>query len=229
MARDWHSEEFRRLVVLGESHVQGGGWIADDSERWADLLVELINRCQSQPIEYFNKGVGASVISPRSPGYDASGKPSAMERYQQEVIALSPDLFILSYGLNDMRAGMDPFLFMEEMERIIVDVKSACAPLTVLTTVYYYNGYDRYPPFDKGNPQFARIYNAVIRELADKHDCLVADIWEAENEADWLIHPDGVHANFVGQLVIACRVFETLASNCSGLSKRIQGRDGIPT
>jgi len=227
MAYDRHPEEFRRLVVLGESHVQGGRWLLKDSERWPDILVELINRCQSRTVEYFNKGVGASVISPRSPEYAASGKPSALERYRRDVIALSPDLFILSYGLNDMRAGMDPLMFMEDMERIIVDVKSACSPLIVLTTVYYYNAYGLYPPFDKGNPRAARVYNTAIRGLAHRHGCLVADIWEAENEADWLIHPDGVHANFVGQLVIACRIFETLAGNCGGLSKRIRERDRL--
>ena len=29
---------FKTLVVLGESNVQGGGWLAKEDERWADVL-----------------------------------------------------------------------------------------------------------------------------------------------------------------------------------------------
>ena len=67
----------------------------------------------------------ASVISPRSAGYEASAKPSAIERYRERVIEQRPDLFVFCYGLNDMRAGTPLELFREEMSRIIVDVKAA--------------------------------------------------------------------------------------------------------
>ena len=87
---------------------------------------------QAEPIEDVNGGIGASVISPLSPGYEASRKPSAMERYAKDVIGSEPDLFILAYGLNDMRAGMDLDTFIGEMETIIRDVQQSCRPLIVL-------------------------------------------------------------------------------------------------
>ena len=130
--RDYSSKPFKRMVILGESTVEGGAWLEDSSERYADILADLISAVQGEPIEYFNQGVGASVISPKSPGYEASRKPSAMEHYREDVIALKPDLFILAFGLNDMRAGMDPQLFKDEMVRIIRDVKSTCHPVIVL-------------------------------------------------------------------------------------------------
>ena len=80
--------------------------------------------------------------------------------------------------------------------------------LTVLTTVYHMTGYRSYPPYDRSSPAQTRVYNEVIRQLAEANDCLLADVWEAEGQADWLIHPDGVHANAVGNLVIgraSCR------------------------
>ena len=45
-----------------------------------------------------------------------------------------------------------------------------------------------------------------------------ADVWASEGCADWLINPDGVHANRVGNMVIAHRIFETIAQHASGIS-----------
>ena len=41
----------------------------------------------------------------------------------------------------------------------------------------------------------------------------------AYDEAVWLVHHDGVHANDLGHLVVANKIFEVLAQNCSGLAK----------
>jgi lysophospholipase L1-like esterase len=206
---------------MGESTVEGGGWLAKREERYADVLVRLINEAQAEPVEYFNKGIGANSISPKSPGYAASRKPSAIERYQSDVIANRPDLFILAYGLNDMRAGMDVDVFIEEMQRIILDVRAACDPLIVLVSVYHMPRYDCFPPFDKGSAKATLRYNDAIRRLAERTGCLYADVYSAQARADWLAHQDTVHANKVGNLVIGHEIFRVLAIHCSGLSKAI--------
>jgi len=68
-------------------------------------------------------------------------------------------------------------------------------------------------------------FNRAIKALAEEQQCLVADVWDAEGQADWLIHPDGVHANKVGNILIANRVFETIAKNASALSNSVHERD----
>jgi lysophospholipase L1-like esterase len=217
--KDYRQEPFRRMVILGESTVEGGPWLQVlPDDRYADVLRRLINSCQQRPVEYFNRGIGANAISPRSPGYAGSRKPSAMERYQRDVIELKPDLFILAYGLNDMRAGMPLADFREDMATILRDVKQTCAPMIVLTTIYYMNGWKSYPPYDKGSIELTLKYNDCIRDLAREFDCVVADPWGAEGGADWVINPDGVHANKVGNLLIAHRIFEAIAQHASGLS-----------
>jgi len=216
--KDMWSKPFRTMVVMGESTVQGGPWLTRQEDRWADVLAKLIDSCQVRPVKYHNKGIGANAISPRSPGYASSAKPSALERYRKDVIELGPDLFVLCYGLNDMRAAMDVDEFSEDMQTIIGDVKDACSPLTVLTTIYYMTGWRSYPPYDKGSVELTLVYNDAIRKLAKKNGCIVSDLWDAERGADWLINPDGVHANFVGNLVIAHRVFRDIAVNCSCLT-----------
>jgi lysophospholipase L1-like esterase len=217
--KDYSKEPFKRLVILGESTVQGGPWLPNpDHDRYADVLVRLINACQEKPIDYHNKGIGANSISPRSPGYAQSVKPSALERYKTDVIDLKPDLFILAYGLNDMRADMRIKDFREDMATIISDVKKACDPVTVLTTVYYMTGYRSWTPINKGSIDLTLKYNECIRSLAAELDCIVADVWAAEGAADWVVHNDGVHANLVGNLLIAHRIFEAIAQHASGLT-----------
>lgn len=216
--KNFRKEPFRCLVIMGESTVAGGPWLPRREDRFADVLARLINACQEHPVEYHNKGIGANAISPRSPGYASSAKPSALERYRRDVIEFRPDLFVLCYGLNDMRAAMPIEDFRQDMGTIIRDVQKACAPMTVLTTVYYMTGSRSYPPYDKGGVELTLKYNACIRDLARQFGCIVADVWQAEGGADWLIHPDGVHANKVGNLVIAHRVFEAIAQHASGLT-----------
>ena len=223
--KDYRSSPFERLVILGESTVEGGPWLDGPEDRFANNLVRLINQCQDKPVEYHNKGIGANAISPRSPGYADSRKPSALERYRDDVIALRPDLFIFCYGLNDMRAGMEVSDFVEDMATIVRGVQAACQPVTVLTTVYYMTAWNAWPPFDKGSRELAEAYNEAIRDFADTAGCIVADVWAAEGCADWLIHFDGVHANKTGNLIIANRVFEALAQNVSGLTQDAWKRD----
>jgi lysophospholipase L1-like esterase len=218
--RDFRKEPFKRLVILGESTVHGGPWLRRDEDRYPDVLVRLINSCQDEPVEYHNKGISANAISPRSPGYGESAKPSALERYKTDVIALKPDLFLLCYGLNDMRAAMPVEEFHDDMATIIRDVKKACSPVMVLTTVYYMTSWRSFPPYDKGSAALTMRYNDSIRGLASEFDCIVADAWSAEGAADWLIHYDGVHANEVGSVVLGNRIFEALAQHCSGLTNQ---------
>ncbi len=213
------------MVILGESTVEGGGWLEKQEDRYADVLARLINSCQETPVEYINKGIGANAISPRSPGYAKSRKPSALERYKADVIDLKPDLFVLCYGLNDMRANMPIRHFREDLSTIIRDVQKACSPLIVLTTVYYMTGWRSYPPYDKGSVALTLKYNDSIRQLAETFGCIVADVWDAESRTDWLIHYDGVHANKVGNLIIAHRIFEAIVHRSSGLTTATFARD----
>ncbi|MCX6622831.1 MAG: SGNH/GDSL hydrolase family protein [Acidobacteria bacterium] len=218
--KDYRKEPFRRMVILGESTVEGGGWLLHKEDRYADVVARLINSCQDEPMEYINKGIGANAISPRSPGYANSRKPSAMERYQKDVIEQKPDLFVLCYGLNDMRAGMPLADFRADMAKIIGDVKQACSPMTVLATIYYMTGWKSWPSYDKGSVELTLKFNDAIRSLAREFDCVLADAWGSEGGADWLIHPDGVHANRIGNLLLGHRVFEAIAQHASGLTNR---------
>jgi hypothetical protein len=92
------------MVVMGESNAFGM-CASDPRNEWVQTVGNLIRDFQDEPLVLYNNSIPANVISPRSPGYaclPAVGKPSAVERYQEDLLAPRPDLVILAYGLNDL-------------------------------------------------------------------------------------------------------------------------------
>ena len=229
MTKDRWDREFRVLVTLGES-ITAGGWSSSPDRCWASRLAALISDVQSRPVELFNAGIGANVISTRSPCYGYSGKPAATERLEKHVIERKPDLLVISYGINDARGGTPTKLFAEELEGIIARVRERIAPLVVLLGPY------RSTRFDLGgerwshaSPEVSRAFNDLTRAVALRTGCLFVDVLAALGEADWMVHFDGVHLNDVGHLVVAAEVFKVLAQHCPGLARHTRDQeDRIP-
>lgn len=225
MKRDWWDREFRTLLTLGES-TTAGGWSSCRERCWAGQLARLINDFQRVPVQLVNVGVGANVISTNSPAYPHSGKPAADERLQRHVLANSangapivPDLLIISYGLNDARGGTPLDLFEREMLDLIRRVRERLQPLIVLLGPYFMTDFTvGRPHFDKGDLALFHRYNDLIGAVAERQDCLFVDLLAAYANAAWLVHHDGVHANDLGHRIVANRIFEVLAANCSGLA-----------
>ena len=223
MKRDWHDSEFRVLVTFGES-TTAGGRSARRETCWTSRLGALISEVQSRPVEVINSGIGANLITDRSPGHAKGiGKPAANVRLDKHVIAHKPDLLIISYGLNDARVGTSPALFAEEMSNIIDRVRAECDPLIVLPGPYFMTDFTvGGEHWSHGGLDTFHAYNDVTSGVATAKDCLFVDLLSAYEEAPWMVHFDGVHANDLGHLVVANRIFEVLAKNCSGLSLRVK-------
>ncbi|MCH2202726.1 MAG: SGNH/GDSL hydrolase family protein [Fuerstiella sp.] len=217
--RDWWNKEFRTLVTLGES-TTAGGWASHRERAWAHLLPGLINDFQRIPVQLVNVGIGANVISTQSPSYKHSGKPAALERLDRHVIHHRPDLFVVSYGLNDARGGTPPDQFAEDMRTLIDHVRTRIQPLIVLLGPYYMTGFDQFGPhWNNATLQQFHVFNDVTSRVARDTDCLFVDLLSAYGNANWLVHHDTVHANDLGHRIVANRIFEVLASNCSGLAR----------
>jgi lysophospholipase L1-like esterase len=213
--------EFRKMVALGES-TTAGGWSTSRERCWVSLLASMLNDYQSQPLEFFNAGLGANLISTRSPCYAASSKPAANERLDHHVISQNPDLLIISYGLNDARGGTPLELFLEELLLLIQRTRAQISPLIVLVGPYYMSdaGWNwSEPEWAHADINTFRTYNQGIRETAAREACLFADLLGICEGVDWVVHYDGVHANDIGHRLVANRIFEVLACNCSGVAK----------
>jgi lysophospholipase L1-like esterase len=216
---------FKSLVVLGESTVEGGGWLAEPEERYADLLWHLLEEAQETPIVYHNAGVGASVISPASPGYEASIKPSAAERLDEEVIAHNPDLVVVAYGLNDMRGGMTVEHFKAELVAVLDRIDAGCDATIVLVNVYHQTAYCYYPPFDKGSIEVTEAYNRMLAELAAQRGYIYADIYAAQAQTAHIVHVDSVHANKVGNMILAHEIFRSIVLASPDITEAVDRRD----
>jgi len=186
----------------------------------------LINEFQRVPVQLVNVGIGANVISTKSPAYQFSGKPAANERLEKHVLSntangslIVPDLLVISYGLNDARGGTPIELFCSEMKELIRRIREKVQPLIVLLGPYYMTDFTAGgPEWSHANLEVFCQYNDAIRQVAEECDCLFVDLLASYDKADWLVHHDGVHANDLGHRIVANKIFEVLATNCSGLS-----------
>jgi lysophospholipase L1-like esterase len=218
--RDYGSQPFRLGVAIGDS-VTAGGTALSPEECWVSLLARLINESQVKPVEMVNNGIGANLISPRSTLYEKSQKPSAQERYQEHVIAYRPDLVLFAYGLGDALAGSSLTQFLEDHRRIVLDIKQQTGAVVVIVNASFMTAFDRHEPFNRASVASIAGANAALKRLAEECDVLYADVFGAQGMAPWTVDPvDGVHPNNLGHRLIANRVFEVLAQNCSGLSQK---------
>ncbi len=225
MKKDGWTQEFRALITLGES-TTAGGWSSSRERCWTSLLARQINEVQRRPVQFANMGIGANVISNKSPCYEHSGKPAANERLDRHVLnnaligpSVDSDLLVISYGLNDARGGTPVDLFCSEMRDIVGRVREKIQPLIVLLGPYYMTDFTvGGEEWSHANLELFHHYNDAIRQVAEEDECLFVDLLASYRNADWLVHYDGCHANDVGHRIVANKVFEVLASNCSGLS-----------
>ena len=225
--RDYRSQPFRVAVALGESTTAGG--TATTYELcWVSLLADLINENQVEPVRMINNGIGANLISPRGPTYQTSEHPSALERYREHVIAYDPDLVLVSYGFNDARGGTPLGQFLEDLRHIVMDIKKQTGAVVVMVNSYFLTGFEDHAPYDRANVAVLQGYNSAMKQLAAECGVLLADVFAAEGQAPWMIDTDGVHPNNLGHRIIANRIFEVLAQNCSALSgKAFQQRKSM--
>ncbi len=206
----WPEKPITTLVTFGES-TTAGMCATTEGRRWANRLSELLGRFQAEPPGLINSGLSASVVSPRSSCYDASQKPSAEDRLDDVVIAHKPDLVVIQYGLNDMRAGTPLGLFAEVMQHLIDRIRKGTDAAIMLANVAHMTGYGSYPPFCVGSDAANHAYNLAIAHLGVVNGLPVADIHTAMDHADNLVHPDGVHPNDLGHEVIAQAFFTAWA------------------
>ena len=225
--KDMRTEPIQRVVALGESTTWGYSATSKD-KCWVNQTVGLLEEFQGQPIELINQGIGANVLTPRCPAYLRSAKPSASERVDQDLITLNPDLVFLSYGLNDSRGGITAEVFREEYQRLIDRIRSRTEAIIVILNVYYMHAsaYEM-KGWNYSNYSVTEEFNQIIADLAKKNGLILVDVWSAEKGVDWIIGKDRVHPNDLGHRLIANRVFEAIARNCSFVTGAIPKQSGF--
>jgi len=217
--RDYCSKPFRVAVAFGDS-ITAGGTATSRDLTWVSRLEASINQAQLKQVQMINSGIGGNEISPRSVYYDQLGKVSAMERYQKHVVDHHPDLVLISYGVNDAMSGTPVEVFLEDLRSVALGIREKPHALVVIMDAYLVKDFHRYPPTVNGSVASLMAYNSAMRRMAEECDMLFADVFGAYGMAPWVLDEDGVHPNNLGHTLVANRVFEVLAQNCSCLAQK---------
>lgn len=214
--KDRRSDPIKRIVAVGESSTWGYSASSKD-KCWVNLVTSMLEEFQGSKIELINQGIGSNVLTPDCPSYVHSAKPSALERVDSDVIALNPDLVFISYGLNDSRGGTPVEVFRKAYQELIDRIRAKIDPLIVVLNVYYMHEilYSQCPGWEESNYEVTEVFNLVIQQLAEANNLILADIYSAQVGVDWMVDNDHCHPNDLGHRIIANKVFEAIARNCS--------------
>ncbi|GAA3388866.1 SGNH/GDSL hydrolase family protein [Streptomyces roseoviridis] len=202
------------FVALGDSFTEGLGDEAPDGALlgWADRLADLLARRSPVPFRYANLAVRGRLID------------EILEEQVPQVAELTPDLVSFCAGGNDiLRLGSSVDRIAERFEEAVVELSSHAK------TVLVFTGFD-----PRGTPVLRRLrgkiatYTAHIHAIADRHGCLVVDLWSMKA----LQHPrawsdDRLHLSSEGHRQVALRAAGVLGlrpTRSAPATHALQGR-----
>jgi lysophospholipase L1-like esterase len=185
----------RSFVAIGDSFTEGyGDYYPDGGCRgWADRFAGMLDAVEPG-LTYANLGVRGKLLH------------QVISEQVPRVVAMQPDLVSLAAGGNDLlRPKADPASLAATFEQAVTQLKAAA------DQVLLFSGFD-----PSGLPMMRLIrdrimaYNARIKEIAARHDCLHVDLWTMSVLADrrqWCA--DRLHLAADGHRRVALLVAET--------------------
>lgn len=189
---------WRRYVAIGDSFTEGIGDPEPDSpgghRGWADRVAEVLS-AQVDDFAYANLAVRGKLIK------------QIVSEQIEPALALSPDLITFSAGGNDViRPGTDPDVVALQFEDAVVRLSADGA------TIVAFTGIDTaFSPVFRGFRGKIAIYNENIRAIAEKYDCVVADMWALKEIQDSrFFDDDRLHPNRLGYHEVARMVLRAL-------------------
>lgn len=188
-----------RYVAIGDSFTEGIGDPSPESpgghRGWADRVAEVLAE-RTDDFAYANLAIRGRLLQQIS------------DEQVDAALVLKPDLITVSAGGNDIiRPGADVDDISRRFESVIERLRGDGA------TVVMFNGPDigMTPVLGRVRGKVA-IYNENLRAIAQRHDCVVADMWALRDLADprmWA--PDRLHFSATGHTTIAAMVLNSLA------------------
>jgi lysophospholipase L1-like esterase len=157
------------FVALGDSFTEGvGDPYPDGTYRgWSDRFATRLAVC-APGLRYANLAIRGKVLS------------QVVDEQVPVAVTLAPDLVSVAAGGNDLlQPRVDPDALAATFERAVADLRAAGSQVMLFTG------------FDPGGFPLIRLirgkaaaFNAQLREVARKHDCLHVDLWSMRVLAD---------------------------------------------
>ena len=200
------------MLVMGDSIAWGMSASRPD-RAWASVAAAQLREFGSPHLELVNRGIPASVISPRNPGYAVSARPSLIERCGSDCAQVNPDLVVIAEAVNDMRAGMPVADYAADLELAVAEVRRHTDALVVLIGIYHQrygcgaNEPRFYPDWSRWQPADLPTFNATAQQLARRTGCLFVDALGILRGADNTLDADCCHLNDVGHQLVGNAIF----------------------
>ncbi|MBO0822922.1 MAG: SGNH/GDSL hydrolase family protein [Actinobacteria bacterium] len=185
---------FASFLALGDSFTEGVGDPYPDGtyQGWADRFARSLS-AESPSLRYANLAIRGKLLG------------QVIAEQVPEAIRLAPDLVSLAAGGNDLlRPRADPDALAASFERAVGALRSAGSAVMLFTG------------FDPGGFPVLRLvrgkvaaYNAQLRQIASRYDCLHVDLWSMKVLADpreWCA--DRLHLSPDGHRRVALRACE---------------------
>jgi lysophospholipase L1-like esterase len=193
---------FGSFVALGDSFTEGIGDPYPDGtyQGWADRFARQL-AATSPGLTYANLAIRGKLLG------------QVIDEQVPAAIRLGPELVSIAAGGNDLlRPSADPDVLAASFEQAVSALRSAGC------TVMLFTGFDPggFPVIRLVRGKVAA-YNAQLRDVARRHDCLHVDLWSMRVLADpreWCL--DRLHLAADGHRRVALRACEVAGVPASG-------------
>jgi lysophospholipase L1-like esterase len=189
---------FHRYVALGDSFTEGVG-DADPTRPngcrgWADRVAEAL-ALQSADFGYANLAIRGRKL------------PAIIEQQVGPAIDLAPDLITIHGGGNDvLRPKVDLDGLAATYDEAVGRLAATGAQVVMFTVAD--PGLNPVMRLIRGR---TAVFNEWVREIAEKHDVAVVDMWRMRGwKVAEIMDPDRLHLNPVGHQAIAIAVLDRL-------------------
>ncbi len=193
---------FQRYVAIGDSFTEGVG-DADPTRPnglrgWADRVAEVLSAeasAAAAPFGYANLAIRGRKL------------PAILEEQLEPALALRPDLVTIHGGGNDvLRPQVDLDALAATYDDAIGRLTASGARVVLFTIA------------DPGlNPVFklirgrVAIFNEFAREIAERHDATLVDMWRMRGwKVSEIMDIDRLHLNAAGHQLMAIAVLDAL-------------------
>ena len=212
-----------KAVFLGDSITMAGVYDTEVGVQSGDTLIypkysgfiTLLKNEIEDDIELIGKGVSGDKVS------------NLLERYQEDVLSLNPDIVFIYIGINDVwhkydfGTGTDIIYYENVLRKIIADIKSNGARVVLCTPTVIGENKGEFTLVNKFKDietmeimnRDLDAYSDVIRKLSSELDTDLVDLRKIfmnyilennpNNEPAGITTYDGVHLNDTGNKIIA--------------------------
>ena len=140
-SKDIRNEESITIAFLGDSVTQGCFEIYVTQEGNVGSIFEPTSAFSNRLREIMAILYPAVQINIINSGISGDSAHGGLARLQRDVLRFSPDLTVISYGLNDCTGGENAIpTYISNLEKIIKEVKASGSEVIFLTQNFYNTG-----------------------------------------------------------------------------------------